>query len=144
MQTFERTITLDDKQARYYDLFVLQGIKNTSRTAAHFYGGNGFTTGVYLPLLTELSAQFATTSLAMRGYWHDLTSVKKLTREQDADILIDFLEKTRQPYRRYWAFSRRYRYCHRRSQTSRTVLRALFDRACDFYQIANPHDERCA
>ena len=95
MQTFERTITLDDKQARYYDLSALGNRdKNTSRTAAHFYGGNGFTTGVYLPLLTELSAQFATTSLAMRGYWHDLTSVKKLTREQDADILIDFLEKT--------------------------------------------------
>lgn len=30
----------------------------------------------------------------MRGYWHDLPSLKKLTREQDADILIDFLEKT--------------------------------------------------
>ena len=95
MQTFERTITLDDKQARYYDLSTLGNRdKNTSRTAAHFYGGNGFTTGVYLPLLTELSAQFAITSLAMRGYWHDLPSVKKLTREQDADILIDFLEKT--------------------------------------------------
>lgn len=95
MQTFERTITLDDKQARYYDLSALGNRdKNTSRTAAHFYGGNGFTTGVYLPLLTELSTQFATTSLAMRGYWHDLPSVKKLTREQDADILIDFLERT--------------------------------------------------
>ncbi|WP_201538627.1 alpha/beta fold hydrolase [Psychrobacter immobilis] len=95
MQTFERTITLDDKQARYYDLSALGNRdKNTSRTAAHFYGGNGFTTGVYLPLLTELSTQFATTSLAMRGYWHDLPSVKKLTREQDADILIDFLQKT--------------------------------------------------
>ena len=30
----------------------------------------------------------------MRGYWHDLPSVKTLTREQDADILIDFLERT--------------------------------------------------
>lgn len=30
----------------------------------------------------------------MRGSWHDLTALKKLTREQDADILIDFLEKT--------------------------------------------------
>ncbi|WP_201512777.1 alpha/beta fold hydrolase [Psychrobacter alimentarius] len=95
MQPFERTITLDDKQARYYDLSTLGNRdKNTSRTAAHFYGGNGFTTGVYLPLLTELSAQFAITSLAMRGYWHDLPSIKKLTREEDADILIDFLEKT--------------------------------------------------
>ncbi len=95
MQPFERTITLDDKQARYYDLSTLDNRdKNTSRTAAHFYGGNGFTTGVYLPLLTELSAQFAISSLAMRGYWYDLPSVKTLTREQDADILIDFLERT--------------------------------------------------
>ena len=95
MQTFERTNTLDDKQARYYDLSALGNKdKNKSRTAAHFYGGNGFTTGVYLPLLTKLSAHFAITSLAMRGYWHDLPSVKKLTRDQDADILIDFLEKT--------------------------------------------------
>lgn len=95
MQTFDRTITLDDKQARYYDLSALGNRdKNTSRTAAHFYGGNGFTTGVYLPLLTKLSEQLAITSLAMRGYWYDLPSVKKLTREQDADILIDFLEKT--------------------------------------------------
>lgn len=94
MQTFERTNTLDDKQARYYDLSALGNKdKNKSRTAAHFYGGNGFTTGVYLPLLTKLSAHFAITSLAMRGYWHDLPSVKKLTHEQDADILIDFLER---------------------------------------------------
>ena len=95
MQTFERTNTLDDKQARYYDLSALGNKdKNKSRTAAHFYGGNGFTTGVYLPLLTKLSAHFAITSLAMRGYWHDLPTVKRLTREEDADILIDFLEKT--------------------------------------------------
>jgi len=95
MQTFERTIKLDDKKARYYDLSALgNSDKNTSRTAAHFYGGNGFTTGVYLPLLTKLSEKFAITSLAMRGYWHDLPSEKKLTREQDADILIDFLERT--------------------------------------------------
>lgn len=95
MQTFERTITLDDKQARYYDLSALGNRdKNISRTAAHFYGGNGFTAGVYLPLLTKLSEKFTITSLAMRGYWHDLPTAKKLTREQDADILIDFLEKT--------------------------------------------------
>ncbi|WP_201562892.1 alpha/beta fold hydrolase [Psychrobacter sp. CMS30] len=95
MQTFERTMTLDSKKARYYDLSALvDNNKNTKLPPAHFYGGNGFTTGVYLPLLTKLSEQFTITSLAMRGYWYDLPTVKKLTREQDADILIDFLEKT--------------------------------------------------
>lgn len=95
MQTFDRTITLDGKKARYYDLSALtDNDKNTELPPAHFYGGNGFTTGVYLPLLTKLSERFAITSLAMRGYWHDLPAVKKLTREQDADVLIDFLERT--------------------------------------------------
>ncbi|WP_201628813.1 alpha/beta fold hydrolase [Psychrobacter maritimus] len=95
MQTFERTMTLDSKKARYYDLSALvDNNKNTKLPPAHFYGGNGFTTGVYLPLLTKLSEQFTITSLAMRGYWYDLPTVKKLTREQDADILIDFLENT--------------------------------------------------
>lgn len=95
MQAFERAITLENKKARYYDLSALvNNNKNTPSSSAHFYGGNGFTAGVYLPLLTKLSEQFIITSLAMRGYWHDLPIVKKLTREQDADILIDFLEKT--------------------------------------------------
>lgn len=95
MQAFERAITLENKKARYYDLSALvNNNKNTPSSSAHFYGGNGFTAGVYLPLLTKLSEQFTITSLAMRGYWHNLPTVKKLTREQDADILIDFLEKT--------------------------------------------------
>lgn len=95
MQTFERTMTLEGKKARYYDLSALiNNNKNTKLPDAHFYGGNGFTTGVYLPLLTKLSEQLTFTSLAMRGYWHDLPTVKRLTREEDADILIDFLEKT--------------------------------------------------
>ena len=95
MQAFERTMTLEGKKARYYDLSTLvNNDENSSLSAAHFYGGNGFTTGVYLPLLTKLSEQFTITSLAMRGYWHDLPTVKKLTREEDAEILIDFLENT--------------------------------------------------
>lgn len=95
MQAFERAMTLDDKKARYYDLSALvNNNEDAPLSPAHFYGGNGFTAGVYLPLLTELSEQFTINSLAMRGYWYDLPSVKKLTREQDADILIDFLEKT--------------------------------------------------
>ncbi|MEZ7502235.1 alpha/beta hydrolase [Psychrobacter sp. Arc29] len=95
MQAFEHTMTLDGKKARYYDLSPLAGSDtNIQLSPAHFYGGNGFTAGVYLPLLTKLSEQFTITSLAMRGYWYDLPSVKKLTREQDADILINFLERT--------------------------------------------------
>jgi len=95
MQTFDRTIPLEAKKARYYDLSSLgDKVKKGTLSPAHFYGGNGFTTGTYLPLLTKLSEQFAITSLAMRGYWHDLPAVKKLTREEDADTLIDFLVKT--------------------------------------------------
>lgn len=95
MQTFERTMTLDGKNARYYDLSdLIKNNKNADTTPAHFYGGNGFATGVYIPLLTKLSERFNLSSLAMRGYWQDLPSLKKLTREQDADALIDFLEKT--------------------------------------------------
>ena len=95
MQAFERTMTLEGKKARYYDLSgLINNDENTKLPPAHFYGGNGFTAGVYLPLLTKLSERFTITSLAMRGYWHDLPTVKKLTREEDADILIDFLENT--------------------------------------------------
>ncbi len=95
MQTFERTINLEGKNARYYDLSILtkEG-RHTEVQPAHFYGGNGFTTGVYLSLLTKLSERFELSSLAMRGYWQDLPTLKKLTREQDADMLIGFLEKT--------------------------------------------------
>ena len=95
MQAFERAMTLGDKTARYYDLSALfNNDENVPLPPAHFYGGNGFAVGVYLPLLTTLSEQFTINSLAMRGYWYDLPSLRKLTREQDADILIDFFEKT--------------------------------------------------
>lgn len=95
MQTFERIININGKNARYYDLSDLgQKAKDAKSTPAHFYGGNGFATGVYIPLLTKLSERFELSSLAMRGYWQDLPTLKKLTREQDADMLIDFLEKT--------------------------------------------------
>lgn len=95
MQIFERIININGKNARYYDLSdLIKSHKNTDATSAHFYGGNGFATGVYIPLLTKLSEQFNLSSLAMRGYWQDLPSLKKLTREQDAEALIKFLEKT--------------------------------------------------
>ncbi|WP_019673772.1 alpha/beta fold hydrolase [Psychrobacter lutiphocae] len=60
----------------------------------HFYGGNGFPVGVYQPMLSKLSEQFDISSLAMRGYWYDLPTDKVLTREQDAALLIEYLEKT--------------------------------------------------
>ena len=56
MQAFERAMTLDDKKARYYDLSPLaDSDTNVQLSPAHFYGGNGFTAGIYLPLLTKLS-----------------------------------------------------------------------------------------
>lgn len=95
MQTFERIINLEGKNARYYDLSDLsQKSKDAKSIPAHFYGGNGFAAGVYMPLLTKLSARFDISSLAMRGYWQDLPTLKKLTREQDAEVLIAFLEQT--------------------------------------------------
>ncbi|MGP9688915.1 alpha/beta fold hydrolase [Psychrobacter sp. AOP22-C1-C5] len=95
MQTFERIISINGKKARYYDFSdLVQRDKNTKLPPAHFYGGNGFTAGVYVPLLTKLSERFDLSSLAMRGYWQDLPSIKKLSREQDAEALIAFLEQT--------------------------------------------------
>ena len=81
------------KKARYDD-FVSP---SPSAQSLHFYGGNGFATGIYDPLLKRLAQTFAVTSLAMRGLWVDKPDVTKtpaLTREQDADALIQFLEQT--------------------------------------------------
>lgn len=98
-QQFEQKITIAGKQARYYDFSSLTGDtpsngRGLEKPAAHFYGGNGFVAGVYEPLLTLLGEQFDVSSLAMRGYWYDLPTDKVMTREQDADMLIEFLEKT--------------------------------------------------
>lgn len=87
-EQYSQKLPLHGKSARYYKL------PSTGNTPAHFYGGNGFTTGVYEPLLTELSDTFAITSLAMQGYWYDKPNAKKITREQDADALIAFLQAT--------------------------------------------------
>ena len=95
MEEFAKSITINKKNARYYDLGALnQASDDSNRPAAHFYGGNGFTVGNYKPLLTELATGFDISSLAMRGYWYDLPKAKVLTREQDADMLIKFLEQT--------------------------------------------------
>lgn len=96
MEQFAKSITLNKKRARYYDLHSLAESTNDNakRANAHFYGGNGFTVGNYQPLLTELATGFDISSLAMRGYWYDKPKARVLTREQDADLLIKFLEQT--------------------------------------------------
>lgn len=93
MEEFAKSITLDNKQARYYDLSALNS-SSTAKCPAHFYGGNGFTVGSYTPLMTALASDFAMSALAMRGYWYDKPEERVLTRQKDADILIEFLEKT--------------------------------------------------
>lgn len=85
----EKRIQLNGNNAKYYE------IKNpNSPQTAHFYGGNGFALGVYEPLLNDLAKQLNITALTMRGEWYDKPTQNKLTREEDADILIDFLQKT--------------------------------------------------
>lgn len=85
----EKRINLDGKTAKYYQIKT----PNTAQTA-HFYGGNGFALGVYEPLLNALNQKLNITALTMRGEWYDKPTENKLTREEDADILIDFLQKT--------------------------------------------------
>lgn len=95
MESFAKSIKINTQQARYYDLSTLiHSTEMSTRSLAHFYGGNGFTVGNYQPLLTELAHGFDISSLAMRGYWYDKPSSTRLTREQDADMLIKFLEQT--------------------------------------------------
>lgn len=85
----EQRIKLNGKNAKYYN------IKNpTASQTAHFYGGNGFALGVYEPLLSDLSQHLNITALTMRGEWYDKPTADKMTREEDADVLIEFLQKT--------------------------------------------------
>ena len=97
MEAFAKSITVHKKNARYYELSQLNPLANNPnsvRPPAHFYGGNGFTVGAYTPLLETLASGFTLSSLAMRGYWYDKPTSRCLTRAQDADMLIEFLEKT--------------------------------------------------
>lgn len=89
-----KRIKIEDQDARFYALAALDTAGISPLTPAHFYGGNGFTVGSYLPLLSQLATCFELTSLAMRGYWYDKPQDKILTREQDAAALIAFLEQT--------------------------------------------------
>lgn len=85
----EKSINLDGKNAKYYQ------IQNPNATqTAHFYGGNGFALGTYEPLLNELAKNLNISALTLRGEWYDKPTENALTREQDADILIEFLQKT--------------------------------------------------
>ncbi|TXD96852.1 alpha/beta hydrolase [Psychrobacter frigidicola] len=94
MEAFAKSIDINGQQARYYQLNELADTPSLTRPAAHFYGGNGFTVGSYTPFLEALAAGFTLSSLAMRGYWYDKPTSRRLTRQQDADMLIEFLEKT--------------------------------------------------
>ena len=85
----EQRIKLNGKNAKYYEIQN----SNVSETA-HFYGGNGFALGVYEPLLSDLAQHLNITALTMRGEWYDKPTENALTREQDADVLIEFLQKT--------------------------------------------------
>ncbi len=85
----EQRINLNGKNAKYYN------IKNPAASqTAHFYGGNGFALGVYEPLLSDLAQHLNITALTMRGEWYDKPTADKMTREEDADVLIEFLQKT--------------------------------------------------
>lgn len=87
----EQRIKLNGKNAKYYNL------KNpTASQTAHFYGGNGFALGVYEPLLSDLAQHLNITVLTMRGEWYDKPTADKMTREEDADVLIEFLQKTQE------------------------------------------------
>ena len=85
----EQRIKLNGKNHKYYN------IKNPAASqTAHFYGGNGFALGVYEPLLSDLAQHLNITALTMRGEWYDKPTADKMTREEDADVLIEFLQKT--------------------------------------------------
>lgn len=99
MTLSESTFLLNGKSARVYNLKSTKNLSNTTNsnitnTVAHFYGGNGFAVGVYEPLLTALSQQFNIYSLGLRGNWYDKPTDKKLNRQQDADLLIEYLDQT--------------------------------------------------
>ncbi|WP_315042022.1 alpha/beta fold hydrolase [Faucicola mancuniensis] len=85
----EKSVNINGKNARYYNL----SNPNASQTA-HFYGGNGFALSTYEPLLNALNQQLNITALTMRGEWIDKPTAEKLTREEDAEVLIEFLQKT--------------------------------------------------
>ena len=85
----ENTILLSGNHAKYYKTH-----HPSAKKTAHFYGGNGFALGVYQPLINDLAQHLNLTALTLRGEWHDKPTANTLTREQDADLLIEFLQKT--------------------------------------------------
>ncbi|WP_223193213.1 MULTISPECIES: alpha/beta fold hydrolase [Psychrobacter] len=88
----EKSLMISGKNARYFDFSA--NVSAQKKPSSHFYGGNGFAIGCYLPFLERLQVDVNLTALALRGYWLDKPTANKLTREEDADVLIEFLEKT--------------------------------------------------
>lgn len=70
------------------------GTPKIKKPTAHFYGGNGFAVGTYLPLLSALAEHLQLSALSLRGCWYDKPTAKKLTRQQDAEALVSYLEQT--------------------------------------------------
>lgn len=60
--------------------------------AAHFYGANGFPTGCYQPLFSQLTKELSLTSLNNRATWPQQHLPRKLNWQTYADDLIGFLE----------------------------------------------------
>lgn len=92
MSLTQHRMNLQGKTAKFYQLANVSNVPN--KNTAHFYGGNGFAVGVYEPFLAALSAHYNISSLAMQGCWYDKPTATKLTREQDANLLIDYLQQT--------------------------------------------------
>lgn len=65
----EKILMISGKNARYFDFSA--NFSAQEKPTAHFYGGNGFPVGCYLPLIEQLQSNFDLTSLALRGYWLD-------------------------------------------------------------------------
>ncbi|MBS7233388.1 alpha/beta hydrolase [Flavobacterium psychroterrae] len=83
----KENITIEGQAAHYCSIA-------TDGEEAHFYPGNGFPAGVYLPLLHSLSAKYSLTTLAFRATWENAKpQVKPVNWEVYADDLIAFLDE---------------------------------------------------
>ncbi|MEM9069501.1 MAG: alpha/beta hydrolase [Myxococcota bacterium] len=65
---------------------------NGSGSAIHFYGANGYPSGVYRRLLDELSNTFAIEALLMRPLWPDPGPTRGVRWSTYGDDLIAFLD----------------------------------------------------
>ncbi|MCO7224293.1 alpha/beta fold hydrolase [Pleionea sp. CnH1-48] len=66
---------------------------NPSGDALHFYHANGFTAGVYTPLLEQLADQYQVSALNFRATWPDIGAPGRgINWQSYADDLIAFIE----------------------------------------------------